>query len=287
LRTSANEFLKAHGGSIILTLKGTTILDEVNPVNAGNSRTRNEANHELDITLAVYEFDSEPTWVLVKKDDVDSSKSQNVCLIAAGNFRGTLGDARDGSPESKNWFKEYDREKALNRCVELRDAGLEDLIEPEYGKLHMAQRSEMYFRLEILVGCGKHGEYANSDLCKKAERWVSESKAKDEQNENETKKTGTGMCNSIDTVITQNREQGYRLVMEMVGRQYGHGQTARTESIYSIFLPINVEPEESKKDRIWFLYQTDVTGATYLFADGHTYSPNKYYFEKIFPEPTK
>jgi hypothetical protein len=67
LRTAANEFLKAHGGSIILKMKGTTILDEVNPVNAGNFRTLNEANHELDITLAAYELDSEPAWVLVKK----------------------------------------------------------------------------------------------------------------------------------------------------------------------------------------------------------------------------
>ena len=72
--------------------------------------------------------------------------------------------------------------------------------------------------------------------------------------------------------------------MEMVGREYGHGQAAHTESIYSIFLPINVEPEESKKDRIWFLYQTDVAGATYLFADGHTYSPNTYYFDNYRDE---
>jgi hypothetical protein len=94
-------------------------------------------------------------------------------------------------------------------------------------------------------------------------------------------------CNVIDSILAQHKERGYRLVMEMVGREYGHGQAARTESIYSIFLPINVEPEESKKDRIWFLYQTDVTGATYLFANGHTYSSNKYYFDKIFPELTK
>lgn len=245
-RAEIGAFIDKHEGRVLFNFEGNLLF--------------NGYAEDTRFTFVRYRLEQGYRTALLVRDRALDPKNPNdkskVCLVFAGDDRGTMANPREGLDGASWWYQEYREEDAIARCKQIR---------PAIYSIWSAQLDDFGGKRMTRAQIQLMGDFYTEGSAEGAKRKQREFVERLSQLE------GDSWCASPAYLKNKAISDDRKLVALLTGKRYEFQkkEVADPAALLAIYLPRKAGP----KSLGWSMYLVQPSGASFRLATGHVFTP--------------
>lgn len=244
-RAAIGAFIDKNEGRVLFNFEGNLLF--------------NSYAEDTRFTFVRYRFEQGFRTALLVRDRALDPKNPNdkskVCIVFAGDDRGTIANPREGLEGAAWWYQEYREEDAIARCKQIRPA-----VYSVWGAQLEDFGGKRMKREQVLLMADFYSEGSAEGAKRKQREFVDRLSQLD----------GDGWCASPAYLKNKAISDDSKLVALLTGKrfEFQKKEVADPAALLAIYLPRKAGP----KSLGWTMYAVQPSGAGFRLATGHVFS---------------